>query len=134
MYFRWLGLAKNSPYNAISEAKKKFFDKILDKYRLIKVDMSEMVIKALEDMDLDAKSKARCTNMFALGLLYWLYERDMQTTIDFLKKKFKNNSSDMILPTVDLPEPIGPTIKIFIVNNFSAEILTSRLKITLFKF
>ena len=64
-------------------------DKILDKYRLIKVDMSEMVIKALEDMDLDAKSKARCTNMFALGLLYWLYERDMQTTIDFLKKKFK---------------------------------------------
>jgi len=62
---------------------------ILDEYRLIKVDMSEMVSKALEDMDLDAKSKARCTNMFALGLLYWIYERDMKTTIDFLKKKFK---------------------------------------------
>tara|TARA_B100001287_G_scaffold276695_1_gene288767 strand:+ start:1380 stop:3221 length:1842 start_codon:yes stop_codon:yes gene_type:complete len=62
---------------------------ILDEYRLIKVDMSEMVSKALEDMDLDAKSKARCTNMFALGLLYWIYERDMNTTIDFLKKKFK---------------------------------------------
>ena len=62
---------------------------ILDEYRLIKVDMSEMVKKALEDMDLDAKSKARCTNMFALGLLYWIYERDMDTTIDFLKKKFK---------------------------------------------
>lgn len=62
---------------------------ILDEYRLIKVDMSEMVSKALEDMDLNAKSKARCTNMFALGLLYWIYERDMKTTIDFLKKKFK---------------------------------------------
>ena len=62
---------------------------ILEEYRLIKVDMSEMVSKALEDMDLDAKSKARCTNMFALGLLYWIYERDMNTTIDFLKKKFK---------------------------------------------
>ena len=64
-------------------------ENILDEYRLIKVDMSEMVKKALEDMDLDAKSKARCTNMFALGLLYWIYERDMDTTIDFLKKKFK---------------------------------------------
>jgi len=62
---------------------------ILEEYRLIKVDMSEMVSKALEDMDLDAKSKARCTNMFALGLLYWIYERDMNTTIDFLKRKFK---------------------------------------------
>lgn len=62
---------------------------VIDKYRLIKVDMSDLVLKALEDMDLDAKSKARCTNMFALGLLYWLYERDMQTTIKFLEQKFK---------------------------------------------
>tara|TARA_Y100000996_G_scaffold408604_1_gene387959 strand:- start:290 stop:2137 length:1848 start_codon:yes stop_codon:yes gene_type:complete len=62
---------------------------IIDKYRLIKVDMSEMVMKALEDMDLNAKSKARCTNMFALGLLYWIYERDMKSSISFLKKKFK---------------------------------------------
>ena len=62
---------------------------IIEKYRLIKVDMSDLVLKTLEDMDLDAKSKSRCTNMFALGLLYWLYERDMQTTINFLEKKFK---------------------------------------------
>ena len=63
---------------------------IIENYRLIKVDMSDLVLKSLEDMDLDAKSKARCTNMFALGLLYWLYERDMQTTTKFLEKKFKN--------------------------------------------
>ena len=63
---------------------------IIDKYRLIKVDMSDLVLKSLEDMDLDAKSKARCTNMFALGLLYWLYERDMRTTTKFLEKKFKS--------------------------------------------
>ncbi|MAV63952.1 MAG: 2-oxoglutarate ferredoxin oxidoreductase subunit alpha [Candidatus Marinimicrobia bacterium] len=65
-------------------------EEIADKYKLIKVDMSELVMKALEDMELDAKSKSRCTNMFALGLLYWLYERDMQTTISFLEKKFKS--------------------------------------------
>ena len=65
--------------------------KVLEKYRVIKVDMTDLVMKTLEEMDdLNVKSKARCTNMFALGVLYWLYERDMQSSIDFLKKKFKS--------------------------------------------
>ena len=59
------------------------------KYRVIKVGMTKLVMTKLEDMDLTPKEKARSTNMFALGLLYWLYERDIQTTIDFLNKKFK---------------------------------------------
>ena len=66
-------------------------DNSLDKkYRVIQVEMTSMVKTKLEDMDLTPKEKARSTNMFALGLLYWLYERDMQTTIDFLNKKFKS--------------------------------------------
>ena len=65
-------------------------DNDLDKkYRVIKVGMTKLVMTKLEDMDLTPKEKARSTNMFALGLLYWLYERDIQTTIDFLNKKFK---------------------------------------------
>ena len=62
---------------------------ILEKYRVIKVDMTDLVMKTLEDMDLNVKSKSRCTNMFALGLLYWLYERDMKSSLSFLEKKFK---------------------------------------------
>ena len=87
-----VNLANYSPKNlklADYESNPLDDEKIIDKYRLIKVDMSEMVMKALEDMDLNAKSKARCTNMFALGLLYWIYERDMKSSISFLKKKFK---------------------------------------------
>ena len=38
------GLAKNSPYNAISEAKNKFFDKILDKYGMVKIFASEQKV------------------------------------------------------------------------------------------
>tara|TARA_B100000131_G_scaffold57200_1_gene52473 strand:+ start:596 stop:2437 length:1842 start_codon:yes stop_codon:yes gene_type:complete len=63
---------------------------ILDKYRTIQVGMTELVKTALEDFELTPKEKARSTNMFALGLLYWLYERDTQTTIDFLNKKFSS--------------------------------------------
>ena len=58
-------------------------------YRVIKVGMTKLVNTALDELDLTSKEKARSTNMFALGLLYWLYERNMQTTIDFLSKKFK---------------------------------------------
>ena len=64
-------------------------DSLDKKYKVIKVGMTKLVSTALEDLDLTPKEKSRSTNMFALGLLYWLYERSMQTTIDFLNKKFK---------------------------------------------
>jgi len=63
-------------------------DGTLDKYRDIQVDMTGLVAEALKDLGLSSKLMARSTNMFALGLLYWLYERDLDSTIDFLNKKF----------------------------------------------
>ncbi|MBC8311798.1 MAG: 2-oxoacid:acceptor oxidoreductase subunit alpha [Candidatus Marinimicrobia bacterium] len=63
-------------------------DSTFDNYRLIEVDMTKLVATALEDMDMSPKLKARSTNMFALGLLYWLYERDMDSSIKFITKKF----------------------------------------------
>ena len=65
-------------------------NKSLQKYRVIKVGMTDIVKKALEEFELTPKEKARSTNMFALGLVYWLYERDIKSTIDFLNKKFKS--------------------------------------------
>ncbi len=65
-------------------------DDTLKGYRVIKIDMNEMVFKALEDMGLSTKLMARSTNMFALGLLYWLYDRDMQSSLDHFKTKFKS--------------------------------------------
>ena len=64
-------------------------DSLDEKYRVIKVTMTKLVATALEELDLKPKEKARSTNMFALGLLYWLYERDINTTVDFINKKFK---------------------------------------------
>ncbi len=63
---------------------------ILDEYRVLKIDMTQMVYNTLEDMGLPSKTMARSTNMFALGFLYWLYDRDMQSSLDHFKKKFKN--------------------------------------------
>ena len=50
--------------------------------------MTKIVAHAVEDMRLSPKTVSRSTNMFALGLMFWLYDRSMDSTISFLKKKF----------------------------------------------
>ena len=65
-------------------------DNTLSEYSLIKIDMTQMVYNALEDLGLTSKIMARSTNMFALGLLYWLYDRDMQSSLNHFKVKFKS--------------------------------------------
>ena len=64
-------------------------DKTLENYRDIQVDMTGLVAESLKELNLSLKIMARSTNMFALGLLYWLYERNIDSTIDFLNKKFE---------------------------------------------
>ena len=62
--------------------------KLFDGYQAIKVDMTKLVATALEKIDLSSKLKARSTNMFALGLLYWLYGRNLDSSVNFIQQKF----------------------------------------------
>ena len=63
-------------------------NKLFDGYQLITVDMTQLVTTALADSGLSSKIMIRSTNMFALGLLYWLYGRTMDSSINFIQKKF----------------------------------------------
>ncbi len=58
------------------------------KYNLVKVPMSRMTKESLADSGMGAKDINRCRNMFALGIVYWLYERPLDHTKDYLTKKF----------------------------------------------
>jgi len=60
----------------------------LDNYELIKMDVTKMTREALKDFTMGMKEKDRAKNMFVLGFLYWMYNRDMDNTISFLKEKF----------------------------------------------
>lgn len=62
----------------------------LEGYNVIQVPLSMLTNNALEDTKLSAKEKARCKNFFALGMMYWLYSRPIEPTLDWLKAKFKN--------------------------------------------
>src|SRR5690554_2357464 len=63
----------------------------LEGYNVIQVPLSQLTNTALEDSPLSAKEKSRCKNFFALGMMYWLYSRPIEPTLNWLKEKFKNN-------------------------------------------
>ncbi|MGV6845786.1 MAG: 2-oxoacid:acceptor oxidoreductase subunit alpha [Lutibacter sp.] len=66
-------------------------DGSLDNYRVIEVAMTSLTKEALKDVEgLDNKSIVRSKNMFALGMVYWMYHRDKNHTIEFFNKKFKS--------------------------------------------
>mgnify|MGYP001232761209 CR=1 FL=1 len=63
-------------------------DGSLDAYRLISIDITKQVVASVEPFGLSHKFAVRCKNMWTLGLVMWLFDRDKQTTIDNLNEKF----------------------------------------------
>lgn len=63
-------------------------DGSLVNYQLHTMDVTKMTREALKESSLGMKEKDRAKNMFVLGFLYWLYDRDMESTLNFLNAKF----------------------------------------------
>jgi 2-oxoglutarate ferredoxin oxidoreductase subunit alpha len=63
-------------------------DKTLDGYRVIEIDMSALTMEAVKESGLGKKEALRSKNLWTLGLIYWMYGRDRQPTIDWLNGKF----------------------------------------------
>ena len=65
----------------------------LDGYRLFSIDISDQVKKALAETGLTFKEIARAKNFWTLGLLYYLYNRPLETTLKFIEDKFGKKES-----------------------------------------
>jgi len=57
-------------------------------YNLVTAKITSMTIETLKDSGMDQKSMVRSKNMFALGMVYWLFNRPLEHTLDFLNQKF----------------------------------------------
>ena len=64
-------------------------DDTLAAYRVLKVDMSRLTLEAVKDSGLNKKEGLRCKNMWALGLIFWMFDRRRKTTVSWLGEKFK---------------------------------------------
>ncbi len=65
-------------------------DGTLDGYNVVQVPLSQLTKTALEDSGLSAKEIERCKNFFALGMMYWLYSRPIEPTLEWINSKFKS--------------------------------------------
>jgi 2-oxoglutarate ferredoxin oxidoreductase subunit alpha len=63
-------------------------DGTLDSYQVHPIALTSMTVEALKDLEISKKDAERSKNMFALGLLSWLYNRPTEGTEKFLEQKF----------------------------------------------
>ncbi|MFK7758440.1 MAG: 2-oxoacid:acceptor oxidoreductase subunit alpha [Phycisphaerales bacterium] len=93
-------------------------DQINSTYNLIKVPMSRMTKESLAESGMGAKDVNRCRNMFALGIVYWLYERPLENTKDYLTdlfstKKGKPEIAEINIRALEAGYYFGETAEIF---------------------
>ncbi len=90
-------------------------DDSLANYELHKIDVTKLTREALKEIQLGTKEKDRAKNMFVLGFLYWLYNRDMEVTISFLKEKFgkKQEILDSNIKALQAGYNYGDTVEAF---------------------
>ena len=69
-------------YNPLDDAK------YTQRYKLVRVPITRLNEDALKETGLGAKDMGRCKNFWALGLMYWLFDRPLQVTIDYLNDYF----------------------------------------------
>ena len=87
--------SKNMRLANVPEDKNPLTDGSLDEYDLKIIDVTKITRAALTDSGLGVKEIDRCKNMFVLGLVYWMYNRNMESSIAFVKAKFKKNEAVM---------------------------------------
>jgi 2-oxoglutarate ferredoxin oxidoreductase subunit alpha len=87
--------AKNMRLANVPEDKNPLTDGSLADYDVKTIDVTKITRAALADSGLTTKEIDRCKNMFVLGLVYWMYHRPMENTLNFIKAKFNKNEAVM---------------------------------------
>jgi 2-oxoglutarate ferredoxin oxidoreductase subunit alpha len=67
-------------------------DGSLDGHQVYRVPMTSLTLRAVEELGVGKKEADRAKNMFALGLLSWMYGRPQETTIQWLERKFTDQT------------------------------------------
>lgn len=65
----------------------------LDQYRVFSFPISDLTLNAVKLLGLSHSQAMKCKNLFALGIVYWLYSRSMDQTLSWLEKKFADKKN-----------------------------------------
>ena len=79
---------RNLRLAGIEEAQNPLVNNSLEGFKVHQFDITKLTRESLKDSSLGTKDRDRCKNMFVLGFVYWMYNRNIDSSIDFLKMKF----------------------------------------------
>lgn len=63
-------------------------DKSLDKYRVLQLRISDLTMEAVKESGVSKREALRCKNFWTLGLVYWMYGRELTFTTDWIQRRF----------------------------------------------
>ncbi len=94
-------------------------DGSLNDYTVFEIPISKLNALALEGLDMSAKQVDLTKNFFALGIMFWLYERSMEPTINWIEKKFAGRPiiAEANLRALKAGYAFGETTEIFHTRN-----------------
>jgi 2-oxoglutarate ferredoxin oxidoreductase subunit alpha len=84
-----------------------------DRYRLVEVPATSLNREAIKDLGIGAREGDRSKNFFALGLVYWLYNRPMEPTIRWLQTRFKDKVLEANVRVLKAGYAFGETTELF---------------------
>jgi 2-oxoglutarate/2-oxoacid ferredoxin oxidoreductase subunit alpha len=101
-------------------------DGSLSNYRVFRADITGMTLKSIEDLKLNNRAAVRCKNFFALGLVYWLYNRDTAYTVEWIKQRFGESVTGLAnLRALKAGYNFGETAELF---EHSYEVLQAKIE------
>ena len=98
-------------------------DGTLDSYRVLAVDISVNTKAATRHTGLSSRDQLRCKNFYALGLAYWMFERDRAPTIRWLEQRFKDRPelAAANIAALDAGHALGETAEVHQLPGFHVE-------------
>ncbi len=89
-------------------------DDTLSNFETIEIDVSKLTLEAVKPFGLTQKEALRCKNMWLLGLIYWMYDRDRQPTVDWLTQKFakRQELADANIAALNAGHALGETAEL----------------------
>jgi len=88
-------------------------DGTIDNFRVVRAPIGDLTKTAVKDLGLNTKEAERCKNFFALGMMYWLYSRDMDITENWIEGKFKSPYKEANLAALHAGHAYAETVELF---------------------
>ncbi len=83
-----------------------------DRFNVVELPLTQLNRKALEDIDLGSRDIDRCKNFFVLGIMYWMYSRDLEPTQRWLRGRFRGDVREANLRALAAGHAYGETTEL----------------------